>query len=222
MTQEDLLEQLYGILDDWKAQNFGGDPIVEAIDNLRVMAATTPATSEELKKVTAALEKLANAVAMQQGPAGDSAPELKKIARTLERLAANVRAEDSTEREREEIADNVAEIASRMGRRLDTGSVRMKPTPREASLDRANPIAPKLVFADGDASIYGVGLDAVREIRIDGSPAAIRRRTSREVEIRVPAGVGSGKVGVEVVLADGSVLQTTAKGVQTSAKGVKS
>jgi hypothetical protein len=215
MTQEDLLEQLYGILDDWKAQNFGGDPIVEAIDNLRVMAATAPATSEELKKVTAALEKLANAVAAQQGPAGDSAPELKKIARTLERLAANVTAEDSTEREREEIADNVAEIASRMGRRLDTGSVRMTPTRPEASLDKANPIAPKTVFADGDASIYGVGLDAVREVRIDGSRAAIRRRTSREVEITVPARVGNGKVGVEVVLADGRVLQTSAKGVKS-------
>lgn len=214
MTQEDLLKQLYGILDDWKAQNFGGDPIVEAIDNLRLMAATTPTTSEELKKATAALEKLADAVAAQSGPGGDSAPELKKIARTLETLARRVRTDDATEQEREEVADNVAEIAARMGRRPDTGSVRMKPTPPEASLDRANPIAPKTVFADGNASIYGVGLDAVREVRIDGSPAAIRRRAAREVAITVPARVGPGKVGVEVVLADGRVLQTSAKGVK--------
>jgi hypothetical protein len=187
--REELLEQLYGILDDWKAQQFGGEQIVEAIDKMRMVAATAPGTSEELRRIAEAVEGLAKAMAAQQGttyegpaPVPESAPQ-------------------------REVRENFAEIKRRMGRTPDTGgdAVEVDALPA-SSLSERDPVQPSPVFPDGDASIYGVGLDAVRAIRFDGSRAPIRRRGPGEVQVTVPSDISRGEVDVEVELADGTCL----------------
>jgi hypothetical protein len=91
---------------------------------------------------------------------------------------------------------------------------RTDPTDKAVEIERApaaapREIVPRAVLPQSDASLYGAGLTAVREIRIDGFVAAIRRRLPGEVEFEVPRDAGAGEVEVEVELADGKVWQAS-------------
>jgi hypothetical protein len=209
-TQEQMLEQMYGILDDWKAQQFGGAPIVEAIERTAV---STSATNQELKHAVEGLKDLAEVLHQQQV----SAPA----------TAASAPSDEA----RKEIRDNVHRLFVRMGRRLGTGDEPLEiQDPELVVLSRRNWILPVPLRGGGDAAIYGGGLDNVHGIIIDGKPATIGRILPGEVEFAVPADVRTDKVDVRIELKKGlSALEfeVPAIGVQTtiqtaSRKGVKS
>ena len=85
-----------------------------------------------------------------------------------------------------------------------------------ASLDETDPIEPRTLVPDADASIYGTGLDAVVRIRVDGSPARIQEWMPGRVQFTVPD-VGPGDVEIEIVLGDGTLL-TRADGTNLTAE----
>ncbi|HYZ77539.1 MAG TPA: hypothetical protein VE596_09210 [Gaiellaceae bacterium] len=209
MTEhEDVLEQLYGILDDWKRRQFGEEQ-GEVLERLRVLSGTAPATSEELQNVTEALREVAAAIATRQERT--PSPELTKIADLLEQVAGRT----ATTQAKSDIHDNFRRLAARMRATHDPGNNPL-PVPPAASLDEAGPIEPTMLFPDGDASIYGSDLDAVAEIRVGGSPATIQERMPARVRFTVPD-LGPGVVVIEIVLADGTLL-TRADGTNLTAE----
>jgi hypothetical protein len=194
-TQQQMLEQVYGILDDWKAQRFGGEPIVEAINNLTAVSGT--ATRQELERIVDGLQNLAEVLANQQAlaAAGQAAPVASG--------ASFAAATDPSDEARAKIRENVEEIAIRMGKRLGTGdeAVEIGP-PEKVVLSAFDPILPVPIRAGGDATIYGAGLDAVTDIEVDGTPALIGRILPGEVDFTVPDDASAGVVTVRIFTYD--------------------
>lgn len=203
-TQAQLFEQVYGILDDWKAQQFGGEPIVEAIEKLTAVSGT--AMREELERIVEGLQNLATALERQR------ATGAAELSAALQALGAQASAEDDSrdpsDAARRKIRHNVAELAKRMGPRLGTGDEPLEiDKPPGTVLSDRDWILPVPLRAGGDASIYGAGLDAVRAITIDRSLATIRRQLPGEVDFTVPSDVQPGTVEVVVALVDQRSLE---------------
>jgi hypothetical protein len=226
-TQEQLLEQVYGILDDWKAQQFGGEPIVEAINNMTAVSGT--ATRQELERIVEGLQNLAEVLANQQALAA------AELTATLQALAAGgaetsfSTSTDPSDEARAKIRENVEEIALRMGKKLGTGdeAVEISP-PDKVVLSDFDPILPVPIRPGGDATIYGAGLDAVTDIVVDGTSASIGRILSGEVDFTVPQDTSAGVVTVQIFTVDNDQLDLDVEvtgGISTvqksSRKGVR-
>lgn len=204
---KELLQQLYGILDDWRANKFGGETLADAIDKLAAVAGTAPKPTAELKKISDTLDRLVDTAGAQPPASTDMSRQLEKIAGALEQIADSATAQEPTDEGQQAIRANFAEIAVRMGTRLDTGNdaVAIEPIPTSSLSDR-DPILPDPVFPGGDASIYGVGLDTVREVQFDGECAAIRRRAPGEVRLTVPSDLDPRRAKVTILLPHGRHL----------------
>jgi hypothetical protein len=203
--RDELMDQLYGLLEDWKARDFGGDTIVEALEKLIAVIGSSPATSHELEKIRVALERLADAV--------ESQPDALTEAGAVELRPAGVTTpagEDRAAEARDVIHRNVAELAERMSWRTDPTDDPLSITAPPAAAPRE--IVPSAVLPGSDASLYGAGLTAVRGIFVDGSRATIRRRLPGEVAFEVPSDVSDGDV--EVRLADGEVWRGSVDVIQ--------
>src|SRR5215831_8725391 len=219
-----MLEQLYGILDDWKAQQFGGEPIVEAINNLTAVSGT--ATRQELERIVEGLQSLAEVLASQQPlVVAELAAALGGGAGTSFSTST-----DPSDEARAKIRENVEEIAVRMGKKLGTGdeAVEIGP-PDKIQLSDVDPILPVPIRAGGDATIYGAGLEAVTDIVVDGAPAQIGRILPGEVDFTVPQDTSAGVVTVQIFTVDGDELDLGVEvtgGIYTvqksSRRGVKS
>jgi hypothetical protein len=200
-TQQQMLEQVYGILDDWKAQQFGGEPIVEAINNLTAVSGT--ATRQELERIVEGLQSLAEVLANQQALAAD------EVTAALLAIASSggttvTPPPDPSDEARAQIRANVEEISLRMGAKLGTGNEALEiGPPDKVVLDAVNPILPVPLLAGGEATIFGAGLDNVSEINVDGEPTTLGRILSGEVDFTVPTDVSaSGTATVEVITID--------------------
>jgi hypothetical protein len=210
-----MLDQVYGILDDWKAQQFGGEPIVEAINNLTAVSGT--ATRQELERIVESLQNLAEVLANQQAVAADGAGTSFSTST------------DPSDEARAKIRENVEEIALRMGKKLGTGdeAVEIGP-PDKVVLSDFDPILPVPIRPGGDATIYGAGLDSVTDIVVDGTSASIGRILPGEVDFTVPQDTSAGVVTVQLFTVDNYELDLDVEvtgGIYTvqksSRKGVK-
>jgi hypothetical protein len=226
-TQGQMLEQVYGILDDWKAQQFGGESIVEAINNLTAVSGT--ATRQELERIAEGLQGLAEVLANQQALAA------AELTATLQALSAggggtsSSPSTDPSDEARAQIRENVEEIALRMGKRLGTGDEAIEIGPPDSIVFSAlDPILPVPIRPGGDATIYGAGLEAVSDIVIDGTSVSIGRILPGEVDFTVPQDTSAGVVTVQIFTVDGEefVLDVEVSGgiysvQKSSRKGVK-
>ena len=189
-TQEQMLGQVYGILDDWKAQQFGGEPIVEAINSL------TAAPVRRRGRNSSGSSRVCRAWPRCSRTSRRSRPAARGVVLHRHRSVGRGPGEDPRERRG---------IAVRMGKKLGTGdeAVEIGP-PDKIVLSDFDPILPVPIRPGGDATVYGAGLDAVTDIQVDSSPATIRRRLREgDVGSTVPVGVWSGSVDVVVVLDNG-------------------
>jgi hypothetical protein len=227
MTQEELLEQMYGILDDWKAQRFGGEPIVEAIEKLAAVSGGT--RRDELDVLVDGMRNLAAALVEQQVI---SAAELTTA---LQALVATTSggvggSDDTTGNESDQIRQNVAELSRRMGPKLGTLDEPVTiGDPAAATLSKVDPILPVPLLPGGAATLHGAGLSAVTGIRVDGTAVIVERVLAGEVDFTAPRDlVPDSTVEVIAFLPDNQALavdvavgagQTTG---QQSNKGVKS
>jgi hypothetical protein len=222
-----MLEQLYGILDDWKAQRFGGEPIVDAINNLTAVSGT--ATRHELERIVEGLDRLAEVLANQQVL---TAAELTATLQALTGSSGTSFSSSTTDPSddaRAKIRHNVEELALRMGKRLGTGDEALEiDDPPSIVLSEFDPILPIPLRAGGDAAIYGAGLDNVSEIVVDGNSATIGRILPGEVDFTVPAETSAGIATVNVITVDGLALEFAVEvtgGIysvqKSSRKGVK-
>jgi hypothetical protein len=207
---KELLQNLYGILEDWKAHKYGGETLAEAIDKLAAAAGTAPKPTAELKKISTTLNRLVDAASAQPPAPSDTSGQLDKIASALEQIAARAVAGDTTNEAQQKIRENFAQIATRMGPRPDTGNnaVRFLPA-RRSSLSARDPILPTPVFAGADASIFGVGLDDVCDVLFGDHRAAIRRRTAGELQLTVPCDVAPPTSQITVKLGSGETMTLT-------------
>jgi hypothetical protein len=99
------------------------------------------------------------------------------------------------------VLDNVAALEKRMGPTLDTGDKPITvPAPPQAQIRQMIPTP----GVSGDFTIYGAGLNSVREIVVDGELADITKQLPGEIQFMLPRGVSSGEVEVEVKLVDGT------------------
>jgi hypothetical protein len=226
-TQEQMLEQVYGLLDDWKAQQFGGEPIVEAINNLTAVSGT--ATRQELERIVEGVQNLAEVLATQQ------VLQAAELTAALQALAAGGTSftpatTDPSDEARAKIRANVEEISLRMGKKLGTGNEALEIGPADTiALSEFDPILPVPIRAGGDATIYGAGLDNVVAVLVDGQSATIGRVLPGEVDFTVPADVpASGVATIEVITIDAASFTfdvAVTGGVYTvqklSRKGVK-
>jgi hypothetical protein len=201
---DDLAERLYGILDDWKAQQYGGAPIVEAIQNLTAVSGT--AARRDAKSVVGALEKLTEALTRQQE---EAAARLVAALRSGDDAAPGTGTGDDgdADRDRRRIRENVAELRRRMGPTLDTGdrALHLRRLPH-TRLSEPGFVVPGTLRAGRDAAIYGAGLEAVTGIRIGDETAEIHSVLPGEVSFTVPSGLRPGTVDVVVELHDAKDL----------------
>jgi hypothetical protein len=227
MTQEELLEQMYGILDDWKAQRFGGEPIVEAIEKLAAVSGGT--RRDELDVLVGGMRNLAEALVEQQVISG---AELTTALQALVSATSGGSgdSDDPTGGESDQIRENVAELSLRMGPKLGTGDEPLTiGEPAAATLSDVDPILPVPLLPGGEATLYGAGLGAVTGISVDGTEVVVERVLSGEVDFTAPYDLVSGTtvrviaflpnnlaLAVDVAVGPG---QTTG---QQSKKGVKS
>jgi hypothetical protein len=221
-------EQIIGILDDWKAQQFGGEPIIEAINKLTAISGAS--ARQELARIAEGIQTLTEVIASQE-----AAPSPQLTAALLALGGGGVGGgplptpSDPSDDARAEIRRNVEEISQRMGGRLGTGdeALPIGDSPTITLSDR-DPILPVPLRAGGEATIYGAGLENVTEIAIDEQVVTIGRILPGEIDFTVPAEVSAGTVEVDVVSRDTIIefqievvggIETTQK---SSRKGVKS
>lgn len=202
--QDKLLDQLYGLLEDWRAKQYGGETIVDAIERLIAVIGASP-TNAELEKIRIALEKLADVAEAPSEAAVEAwrSRTLMDVRTAAGAPAPEAPTTDLAAEARNVVHRNVAELKRRMGWRPDPGN---DPIPITAPPSATTTeIVPRTVSPGGDASLYGTGLTAVREIFVGGYPARIRRRMPGEVAFEVPAAAENGDV--VVTLADGDPQQ---------------
>jgi hypothetical protein len=215
-TEQETLSQIIGFLDDWRANQYGGAAVADAINNLTAVSGT--ATREELERIVETLEGLVVVMAGQHGLAAAT------------QGTTPAPPTDPSDEAKAKVRENVARLFGRMGPRLGTGNeaTDIEDAPSTV-LDARTPILPDPLRAGGSATIYGAGLDAVAVVGVDGTQAAIASILPGEVEFTVPSGVSSGVVTVDVVLRDGTIFLLEVEAVgdpsasrQTSRKGGRS
>lgn len=216
---EETLGELESAIETGSIRQMVADPyaaMLERVKDLKQKVAELRFSREEEERLTAAFEKLADAITTRQERA--PSPELAVIGERLEQIAGRT----ATTQDKRDIHDNFVKLAERMGRgrRVDTGNDPLSvgvPAPESPTLSDPQPIEPTTLFPGGDASIYGTGLDAVDKIDVDGSPARIRRRMSYEVQFTVPDVGPCDDAVINIVLANGDLL-TRADGSNLTAE----